>query len=161
MEEVLAGIPAGRARPAEEVAALAAFIASEEADYMSGTAVILDDDPRYPVGPDAVRVRARPGRGLVAPHVDALLPAPAGRAEIEIGADRASLTHGRIRAEITLTERYGADINFKALASGSWRLEAQFRAYEDESLWGMGSRKHGAMDLKGVSTTLLQQNAHA
>ncbi|WP_375552242.1 SDR family NAD(P)-dependent oxidoreductase [Rhodophyticola porphyridii] len=42
MEEVLAGIPAGRAARPEEVAALAAFIASEEADYMSGTAVILD-----------------------------------------------------------------------------------------------------------------------
>lgn len=42
MQEVLAGIPAGRAADPEEVAALAAFIASEEADYMSGTAVILD-----------------------------------------------------------------------------------------------------------------------
>ncbi|RMA42325.1 SDR family NAD(P)-dependent oxidoreductase [Rhodophyticola porphyridii] len=42
IEEVLAGIPAGRAARPEEVAALAAFIASEEADYMSGTAVILD-----------------------------------------------------------------------------------------------------------------------
>ena len=42
MEEVLAGIPAGRAAWPEEVAALAAFVASEEADYMSGTAVILD-----------------------------------------------------------------------------------------------------------------------
>lgn len=145
-----------------------------------------------PWGPDAVRVRARPGRDLVAPHVDALLPAPEGRAEVEIGTDRASLTHGRIRAEITLTERYGADIkreavirflradtgeellaetrshfagprtrSFKALASGSWRLEAQFLAYENESFWGMGQPQHGAMDLKGVSTTLLQQNAHA
>ena len=51
--------------------------------------------------------------------------------------------------------------SFKALASGSWRLEAQFSAYEGESLWGMGQPQHGAMDLKGVSTTLLQQNAHA
>ncbi|MEM7642578.1 MAG: SDR family oxidoreductase [Pseudomonadota bacterium] len=42
MAEVLAGIPAGRAAEPEEVAALAAFIASDEADYMSGTAVILD-----------------------------------------------------------------------------------------------------------------------
>lgn len=42
MEEVIAGIPAGRGAEPEEVAALAAFIASEEADYMSGTAVILD-----------------------------------------------------------------------------------------------------------------------
>ena len=42
MEEVIAGIPAGRAAQPEEVAALAAFVASDEADYMSGTAVILD-----------------------------------------------------------------------------------------------------------------------
>ena len=42
MEGVIADIPAGRAAQPEEVAALAAFIASEEADYMSGTAVILD-----------------------------------------------------------------------------------------------------------------------
>ncbi len=42
MEEVLAGIPAGRGADPREVASLAAFIASDEADYMSGTAVILD-----------------------------------------------------------------------------------------------------------------------
>ena len=42
MQGVLADIPAGRAAQPEEVAALAAFIASDEADYMSGTAVILD-----------------------------------------------------------------------------------------------------------------------
>ena len=42
MAGVIADIPAGRAAQPEEVAALAAFIASDEADYMSGTAVILD-----------------------------------------------------------------------------------------------------------------------
>ncbi len=42
MAEVIAGIPAQRGAEPEEVAALAAFIGSEEADYMSGTAVILD-----------------------------------------------------------------------------------------------------------------------
>lgn len=42
MDEVIAGIPAARAAQPEEVAAVAAFIASEEADYMSGTAIILD-----------------------------------------------------------------------------------------------------------------------
>lgn len=42
MGEVIAGIPAARAAQPEEVAAVAAFIASDEADYMSGTAVILD-----------------------------------------------------------------------------------------------------------------------
>lgn len=42
MAGVVAGIPAGRAASPEEVAALAAYVASDEADYMSGTAVILD-----------------------------------------------------------------------------------------------------------------------
>ncbi len=145
-----------------------------------------------PWGDDALRVRARPGTALVPGPVDALLPVQDQTARIEIGEDRASITRGRLRAEITLTTRYGADIkreavirflradtgaellaetrshfagprtrNFKAIASGSWRLEQQFAAYEGESLWGMGQPQHGCMDLKGVSTTLLQQNAHA
>lgn len=42
MAEVIAAIPAGRGAEPEEVAALAAFIGSDEADYMSGTAIILD-----------------------------------------------------------------------------------------------------------------------
>ncbi len=145
-----------------------------------------------PWGADALRLRARPGTELVPGHVDALLPVSGQSAEIEIDETRASISRGRVRAEVTLTDRYGADIkreavvrflrtdtgeellaetrshfagprtrSFKAIASGSWRLEQQFRAYEDESLWGMGQPQHGCMDLKGVSTTLLQQNAHA
>jgi NAD(P)-dependent dehydrogenase (short-subunit alcohol dehydrogenase family) len=42
MAEVVAAIPAARAAQPEEVAALAAFLTSDEADYISGTAVILD-----------------------------------------------------------------------------------------------------------------------
>jgi meso-butanediol dehydrogenase/(S,S)-butanediol dehydrogenase/diacetyl reductase len=42
MAGVVAAIPAARAAQPEEVAALAAYLASEEADYISGTAVILD-----------------------------------------------------------------------------------------------------------------------
>ncbi len=145
-----------------------------------------------PYGEDALRVQARPGRKLVEPHVNALLPVAAQPSVIEISATGASITRGRIRAEITLKDRYGADIkreavirfvradtgaellsetrshfagprtrNFKALASDTWRLEQHFAAVEGESLWGMGQPQHGAMDLKGVSTTLLQQNAHA
>jgi alpha-D-xyloside xylohydrolase len=145
-----------------------------------------------PWGPDALRVQARPGRTLEAPHVSALLPCDARADAIEIDESRARITVGRIRAEVSLAERYGADVkreavirfertdtgeellsetrshfagprtrSFKAHASGSWRLEQQFRAYEGESLWGMGQPQHGAMNLKGVSTTLMQQNAHA
>ena len=46
-----ADIPAGRAAEPAEVAALAAFIASDEADYMSGTAVI---PRRWPLSSDRV-----------------------------------------------------------------------------------------------------------
>ncbi len=42
MDGVVAAIPAARAAQPEEVAALAAYLASDEADYISGTAVILD-----------------------------------------------------------------------------------------------------------------------
>ena len=145
-----------------------------------------------PWGPDANRVRARPGLEVPLPHVDALLPATASSPRIEIGSETASLINGRIRTELEIVGRYGADVkrevvirhvradtgeellaetrthfagpktrNFKALASASWRLEAQFRAYEDEHLHGLGQPQHGRIDLKGVSTTLLQQNAHA
>lgn len=144
-----------------------------------------------PWGPDALRLRARPGLSVAEPHVDALLPPTSSQARIEIAPDRAAVTNGRLCAELRIKERYGADVkrevvirylradtgeellaearahfagpktrNFKALASGSWRLEATFQAHEGEAFWGLGQPQHGRMDLKGVSTTLLQQNAH-
>ncbi len=142
-------------------------------------------------GTDANRVRARPGRHVVSPFVDALLPAAGGEPEIELGALSASLTNGRLRTELNVAERYGADVRrevvirhvragtgtellaetrshfagpkprrFKGIASTSWQLEQLFKAYADEHLHGLGQPQHGQMDLKGVSTTLLQQNAH-
>lgn len=145
-----------------------------------------------PWGDNALRVRARPGVEVVDPPVSALGVRPAGHGRVAIAPDRATITHGNIRGELTITERYGADVkkevvirfvrddtgeellsetrghfagprtrSFKALASGSWRLEATFAAYDNEHLCGLGQPQHGRADLKGVSTTLLQQNAHA
>ncbi len=146
-----------------------------------------------PWGPDAVRVRARPGRQITEPHVSALVePAATPSSVVTIDRNRAALTNGRIRAELRIVERYGADVkrevvigfvradtgeelltetrghfagprtrNFKAVASGSWRLETTFAAHDGEHFWGLGQPQHGKADLKGVSTTLLQQNAHA
>ena len=142
-------------------------------------------------GPHAVRVRARPGRAVVDPHVSALLPVAGESAQIEIAEDRASLTRGRLRAEARIVPRLGAEVkaelvlrfvradsgallleearshfagprvrNFKALASGSWRLEATFASQEGEAFWGLGQPQHGRMDLKGTSMSLMQQNAH-
>lgn len=50
--------------------------------------------------------------------------------------------------------------HFKALAGNSFQLEATFRAYDGERLMGLGQPQHGLEDLKGVSTTLVQQNTH-
>jgi len=142
-------------------------------------------------GPDALRVRARPGGTVAEPHVSALLPAGPSSPEIEIGQATASIANGRIRAELCLVRRLGADMpkepvtrfvrsdtcaellaetrshfagpsprNFKPIASGSFQLEARFRACPGESLMGLGQPQHGLEVLKGTSTTLVQQNMH-
>ena len=49
---------------------------------------------------------------------------------------------------------------FKPIASGSFQLEATFRAYDGEHLMGLGQPQHGREDLKGTSTNLVQQNTH-
>lgn len=42
IERVIAGIPAGRGADPEEVAALCAFLASDEAPYITGTGIVID-----------------------------------------------------------------------------------------------------------------------
>ncbi|MCY6379625.1 glycoside hydrolase family 31 protein [Hoeflea prorocentri] len=51
--------------------------------------------------------------------------------------------------------------NFKGQIGGAFKLEATFKSYDDEFLHGLGQPQHGKANLKGVSTTLMQQNAHA
>jgi len=63
-----------------------------------------------PWGDDALRVRARPGGRVVEPPVTALLEAEPAAAKIEISERSATLTHGRIRAEVRLQHRHGADV---------------------------------------------------
>ena len=50
--------------------------------------------------------------------------------------------------------------NFKPISSKSFQLEARFKAYDGEILMGLGQPQHGLEDLKGTSTTLIQQNTH-
>jgi alpha-D-xyloside xylohydrolase len=58
------------------------------------------------------------------------------------------------------TSRAPARAASRGFATDSYRLEATFRAYDGERLYGLGQPQHGHLDLKGVSTTLLQQNTH-
>lgn len=144
-----------------------------------------------PWGPDALRVRARPGGCVAESHVSALLAPSGSTPQIEIEGGHARLTNGLIRAEVRLARRLGAEVsrepeiryvrsdtgaellaetrshfagpsprNFKAISGGSFQLEARFKAYEGEQLMGLGQPQHGLEDLKGTSTTLVQQNTH-
>jgi alpha-D-xyloside xylohydrolase len=144
-----------------------------------------------PWGPDALRTRARPGLTVAEPHVSALLPAAPATASIAVGEGTATIRNGRITAEVRLQRRHGADVpmepvirylnaageellaetrphfagpgprQFKPIASASFALEASFRAYDGERLMGLGQPQHGRLNLKGVSTALVQQNTHA
>ena len=142
-------------------------------------------------GPNSLRVRSRPGRSVMDPEWSAILPQPKQSTMVAFDDKLASISCGAIRAEVRLTERYGADTkqelvirfvrhrdggellgetrshfagpgprSFRAIASSSYRLEASFNAYDDEHLSGLGQPQHGLLNLKGVSTTLLQQNTH-
>ncbi|RFA10762.1 family 31 glucosidase [Subtercola boreus] len=43
--------------------------------------------------------------------------------------------------------------------SGAAEVHQQFRAYDDEKLFGLGQRTHGRLDIKGLSLDLVQRNA--
>lgn len=149
-----------------------------------------------PWGADGLRVRARPGSEVVEPHASALTSGSeindGTNDDIVLGHDTASITNGRITANLKVTSRYGAEVkrevvveyvrsdtgeellaetrshfagpktrNFKGHVGGTWKLETTFKSYPDENLHGLGQPQHGRANLKGVSTTLMQQNAHA
>ena len=111
-------------------------------------------------GVSALRVRARPAGEILDPPWGQLLPAPRVKAQVAIEETYASITVGKIRAELRLTNRYGADVKneivirfvnsrpgaellcetrahfagpapraYKAKASDSWAMQAQFAAY--------------------------------
>jgi alpha-D-xyloside xylohydrolase len=47
---------------------------------------------------------------------------------------------------------------FKAVSGGLFRLEARFKAYDDERLYGLGQQVHGRLNQKGCVVELLHRN---
>lgn len=47
---------------------------------------------------------------------------------------------------------------FRPVGDDLWRLEARFRSYHNERLYGLGQHQHGLLDQKGAVIELLQQN---
>ena len=147
---------------------------------LGGETVRLD-----PLGTGSVRVRAT-RNARMPERPSALLPAETPAAEVGIAQDRATLRHGRMLAEIgvrppgiapmlelsfrdaetgaVLTEEarphflWPGTRHHLAEAGDLWRIEATFRAFEEERFWGMGQQQHGLLDQKGCVIDLLQKN---
>jgi alpha-D-xyloside xylohydrolase len=139
-----------------------------------------------PWGTDSVRVRASL-TGLRDDLPGALLPQPDLPASIEIEADSARLTNGRMLVEITrpvplsvegrlrfLDAATGKELlaeralhfmsprehYYKAIGGDLFHIEARFKAYPDERIFGLGQHQHGLLNQKGCVIPLLHRNAN-
>jgi len=134
-------------------------------------------------GRDGLRVRAALGRPIGDPFAgiggfDAP-PAPAP-VQTTIAGGSGTIRNGQLVAEVSadgditfrradgpelLAEqrRHFAGPPARAFLSGDGaldRIEASFRAYEGERLYGLGQQQHGRLDLKGLVIDLVQVNTH-
>lgn len=142
-------------------------------------------------GQSALRVRAVQYGCALEGREGALLDRPGGKAEIVLQGDTASITNGRIRAEITrggklvffnqkgelLLEEFARNRRdlqskdcsaleiegreFKGLTGGDYRLTARFEANPDEKLFGMGQYQQDCLDVKGCTLELAHRNSQA
>jgi alpha-D-xyloside xylohydrolase len=133
-----------------------------------------------PWGHDSLRVRATTNAHIRDNLFSALLTPPASSARITIDEHGATVVNGQLTATLSssgflrflrtdngqelLSEepqlratRRGAR-NFKAVQNDLFHLEARFRAYDDEHIYGLGQHQHGLLDQKGCTLDLIQRN---
>ncbi|MGE5223649.1 MAG: family 31 glucosidase, partial [Omnitrophica WOR_2 bacterium] len=132
-----------------------------------------------PWGPNAIRVRATVLPDFIS-LPGALLDQPEQPgAKTEIGNDRASLSNGKIRAEISndgrirFTHTSTGKIfleelpyrfyrppsrDFHASGGNNFHLEVNFLSRAGERFYGLGQHQHGLLDQKGCVIDLLQRN---
>lgn len=135
-----------------------------------------------PWGKDSLRVRATQGAGIQGDLPGGLLEPVAQRATTEIAASHARIQNGSLAAEINdrgiihfLNTSTGAVLleedaplstdpdwpparSYQALSGGMYKIEARFRAYDDERIHGLGQQRHGRLDHKGCVIELLHRN---
>lgn len=123
-------------------------------------------------GPDTLRVRKSLTAEMPA-DTDALLPpAPAG-ISVEISGRNAFVTNGKLKAQINirggvsffrvstagetpLCAEQGAD--YRPLHGNAYAVTADFTAYPDEKIYGLGQYQHGLLNQKGCVLDLHQIN---
>ncbi len=134
-------------------------------------------------GPDSLRVRATLAADIADPlaGIGALLEARPATPNISVTDDAATIRNGAVTAHLTAT---GA-LRFTRSADGIellaeqerhfvwpparhfepgpgvlFRIEANFKAYDDERIYGLGQHQHGRLNLKGCVIDLIQRNTH-
>ena len=134
-------------------------------------------------GPDSLRVRSTLLNAIRDPlaGIGALLDPPPAQPDIVIGANSARIRNGAIAAEVTaegavrfVGSSTGDELlaeqprhfvwpparHFDALTGNPHRIEANFKAYDGERIFGLGQQQHGRLDLKGCVIDLIQRNTH-
>jgi alpha-D-xyloside xylohydrolase len=135
-----------------------------------------------PWGTDSLRVRATENAEIRDDLLQALLDPKSSTVQIEFNAERATIRNGAIVAEVRLdkntirfinpetgVEYLAEDAprhwpharNFRQAAGDHFEVQARFKAYEDERLYGLGHHQHGFLDQKGCVIELVQFNTES
>jgi alpha-D-xyloside xylohydrolase len=135
---------------------------------------------------EGIRVRATMNASLHDDLPQALLQMGSAPSRITLEDTRATLEVGDVRAEVLVFRRFDdGEIHLRFLnartdeellaekrphivfppprywrpAAGElWQLEAHFKAYDDERIYGLGQHQHGRLDQKGCVIELEQRN---
>jgi alpha-D-xyloside xylohydrolase len=141
----------------------------------------LDDEvlEMEPWGPNGIRVRATCLPEIKQDWISALLPQESRQAEIQIGANGASLRNGSMLARVSasgalsfvnvdtgtvlLKEQpiHAVSIparHYKDIRGDHFHIDVCFEAYADEHIYGLGQHQHGRLDQKGCVIELIQRN---
>ncbi len=133
-----------------------------------------------PWGPDGIRVRASMGRTIAPGLYSALIDQKNDRAEIRIEGQAASIRNGDLIAGMNekgclsfssvsrgfelLAEQPIHHISiparvYKSLQGNLFHIDCNFKAYDNERIYGLGQHQHGKLDQKGCVIELIQRNS--
>jgi alpha-D-xyloside xylohydrolase len=132
-----------------------------------------------PWGRHSLRVRASLSPHLRDDWVSALMEPASGQASIQIDASGARISNGAISAEVSprgqirfIETETGRELlsekpihalsvparSYKAVKGDLFHIQANFAAYDDEHLYGLGQHQHGRLDQKGCVIDLIHRN---
>jgi alpha-D-xyloside xylohydrolase len=132
-----------------------------------------------PWGPDALRVRGALNIPIVDDSLSALLDPLPSSVEIIISNEQASITNGKLRADISslgtvcfINNKTNQEMikevwqkfpqperRFKSVSGNLFHTQVKFKSNDGERFYGLGQHKHGKLDQKGCVIDLLQLNS--